>query len=68
VYIPEINNLCQARNVICDAEYGISLGRGQFTFKRGAWNDIALFVHLNDPSAANGVIQYVPQYPRGNRF
>lgn len=57
-YIPELNNICSSSNVICDTEYGISLGRGQFTFERGAWNDIALYVQLNSPpSASNGIIQ-----------
>lgn len=57
-YLPELNNICAGSSVICDPEYGISLGRGQFTFQRGAWNDMALYVQLNNPSSAsNGIIQ-----------
>ncbi|KAJ9124713.1 hypothetical protein QFC24_003080 [Naganishia onofrii] len=65
-YLPEkVNNFCNQPNVICDPEYGISLGRGQFTFQRGAWNDLALFVQLNNPpSARNGIIQL---YHNGNK-
>ncbi|KAJ9099242.1 hypothetical protein QFC21_004122 [Naganishia friedmannii] len=65
-YLPEkINNFCNQANVICDPEYGISLGRGKFTFERGAWNDLALYVQLNDPpSAKNGIIQL---YHNGNK-
>ncbi|KAJ9116422.1 hypothetical protein QFC22_004864 [Naganishia vaughanmartiniae] len=65
-YLPEkINNICKQGNVICDPTYGISLGRGQFTFQRGAWNDLALYVQLNNPpSAKNGIIQL---YHNGNK-
>lgn len=62
VYVPDINGLCELPNVICDPKYGISLGRGQFTFQPGTWNDLALYIQLNDPSKANGIIQYVPPF------
>lgn len=56
-YIPVTKTLCSGSNVICNSDYGTSLGRGSFTFQRGAWNNISLFVQLNDPAKANGVVQ-----------
>lgn len=59
-YIPITDSLCSQTGVICNSDYGTSLGRGSFTFQRGAWNDIALHVRLNNPAdKANGVVEYV---------
>ena len=57
-YIPITDSLCSQTGVICNSDYGTSLGRGSFTFQRGAWNDIALHVRLNNPvDKANGVVE-----------
>ena len=34
--------------------YGFSVGRGAWTFHRGAWNTIAERILLNDPGKSNG--------------
>lgn len=36
-------------------DYGLSAGRGVFTFPRGRWVDVDLEVDLNDPGKANGI-------------
>lgn len=57
-YLPVTNVLCNGNDVICNGDYGTSLGRGQFSYQRGAWNNIGLYVQLNNPpNIANGVLQ-----------
>lgn len=57
-YILTPNNLCTDRNVLCNDDYGISLGRGEFRFQAEQWNRISLLVQLNDHAQiANGQIQ-----------
>ena len=57
-YIPITDTLCSQAGVICNSDYGTSLGRGSFSFQRGAWNEIALYVQLNEPvTTANGVVE-----------
>lgn len=41
-------------SIICDDDYGLSVGRGSFTFRKGSWNDLALYVQINSPGVANG--------------
>ncbi|CED83679.1 hypothetical protein [Phaffia rhodozyma] len=57
-YIPTSGyDLCTSTNVICNSDYGTSLSRGSFTFSRGGWNNIQLFVQYNNPvHTANGKI------------
>jgi hypothetical protein len=38
-----------------DEKFGLSVGRGVFTFPRGQWIDIDLEVVINEPSRADGV-------------
>jgi len=38
-------------------DYGFSVGRGAWTFHRGAWNVIAERIQLNDPGQNNGALQ-----------
>lgn len=57
-YILIPNNLCSDQNVLCNDDYGTSLGRGQFRFQAGQWNRISLLVQLNSwAQIANGQIQ-----------
>lgn len=57
-YILIPNNLCSDQNVLCNDDYGTSLGRGQFRFQAGQWNRISLLVQLNSQAQrANGQIQ-----------
>jgi hypothetical protein len=41
----------------CNAEYGASVGRGSFSFKKGQWTTISQRVKLNDAGKANGELQ-----------
>ncbi|TPX34731.1 hypothetical protein SmJEL517_g02730 [Synchytrium microbalum] len=41
----QLASFCLAN--ICDAAYGVSVGRGDFTFKTGVWNTIRQKVKLN---------------------
>ncbi|TFK19740.1 hypothetical protein FA15DRAFT_723298 [Coprinopsis marcescibilis] len=41
----------------CDDTFGISLGRGNFTFPTGAWTTVAQRVRLNDAGQANGQVE-----------
>lgn len=59
-YIPTTSTgLCSQSQVICNSDFGTSLGRGTFTFQTGAWQTIYLVVILNQVGTANGVVQYV---------
>ncbi|KDQ59738.1 polysaccharide lyase family 14 protein [Jaapia argillacea MUCL 33604] len=41
----------------CNPTYGASVGRGAFSFKRGAWTDVTQRIRLNDVGQQNGEIQ-----------
>lgn len=57
-YIPTSSSLCKETNVICNSDFGTSFGRGSFSFQLGAWNQVTLYVALNNPSTTNnGIIQ-----------
>ncbi|TFK44706.1 polysaccharide lyase family 14 protein [Crucibulum laeve] len=56
-YIPSPNNLCSAKSIICNSDFGISISRGSFGFVRGQWNRVTMLVQLNNPpDVANGQI------------
>ncbi|ORY43254.1 hypothetical protein BCR35DRAFT_311225 [Leucosporidium creatinivorum] len=56
-YSPQYAGLCEQTDVICgDNVYGISLSRGAFTFKKGAWTTVTELVALNTPPLANGLL------------
>ncbi|GAA5925480.1 uncharacterized protein JCM15063_005035 [Sporobolomyces koalae] len=38
----------------CDSTYGLSIGRGAWTFERGAWSNIRQEIRLNTPGVADG--------------
>ncbi|KAH6893739.1 alginate lyase [Coprinopsis sp. MPI-PUGE-AT-0042] len=46
--------LCEVQSNFCDASYGISIGRGRFTFPTAAWTTVSQRVRLNDVGKANG--------------
>lgn len=57
-YVPTSSKLCSETNVICNSDFGTSFGRGEFSFLAGAWNQVTLYVALNNPSTTNnGIIQ-----------
>lgn len=39
---------------VCDATYGLSLARGSFTFKAGAWTHVRQTIRLNTPGEQDG--------------
>ncbi|KAI0314121.1 hypothetical protein OF83DRAFT_1138322 [Amylostereum chailletii] len=54
-YIPRPNNICDEENVLCNDEFGASIGRGDFSFSSGRWNKVSLSVQMNNPvDIANG--------------
>ncbi|KAI0063587.1 hypothetical protein BV25DRAFT_1824143 [Artomyces pyxidatus] len=56
-YIPRPNNICNAPNIQCNDQFGISMSRGSFTFQSGKWNHVTLLVRLNSPlDVANGQV------------
>ncbi|KIK59192.1 polysaccharide lyase family 14 protein [Collybiopsis luxurians FD-317 M1] len=46
--------LCNDPQSVCDAEYGFSVGRGSFRFKRGDWTRVRQTVVLNTPGERDG--------------
>jgi len=57
-YVLTPNGLCSDENVLCNDDYGTSVGRGEFRFQPGQWNRISLLVQLNgEGQTANGQIQ-----------
>lgn len=57
-YIPKPNGLCNARDIRCDDDFGISVQRSKFTWIKGTWNRVTLLVQMNDPvDIANGNIR-----------
>jgi len=57
-YIPDSNNLCSDKTIICNSDFGDSISRGSFTFTSGQWNHITLLVQMNNPpDVANGNIE-----------
>lgn len=51
---PSKKATAKGTSVICNSDYGLSLGRGSFTFRKGSWNDLALYIQVNSPGVANG--------------
>ncbi|KAK9765872.1 hypothetical protein K7432_005456 [Basidiobolus ranarum] len=52
---PQGDGFCEQQNIVCDDAYGISLGRN-FKFSR-SWNQIHLFVQMNDIDQNNGSVE-----------
>lgn len=62
IYIPKSarRNHCGSHpppKSICNPEYGDSLARGSFSFDRGAWNTVTLYLQPNTPGKQNGGIK-----------
>ncbi|KAI8884153.1 polysaccharide lyase family 14 protein [Backusella circina FSU 941] len=59
-YLPQgkqDSNFCDSGDdVICNPDYGFSLGRGKFGFKLASWNTISQTLKLNTPGKADGSI------------
>uniref|UniRef100_D8PU71 Polysaccharide lyase family 14 protein n=1 Tax=Schizophyllum commune (strain H4-8 / FGSC 9210) TaxID=578458 RepID=D8PU71_SCHCM len=46
--------LCADPHSVCDAAYGLSIGRGAFRFPAGQWTTVSQTVALNTPGKADG--------------
>jgi hypothetical protein len=45
-------------DIICNSDYGTSLGRGKFAFSRGSYTSIMMYVALNTaPNVKDGIVQ-----------
>ncbi|KAF5344296.1 hypothetical protein D9758_012329 [Tetrapyrgos nigripes] len=50
----QTSSLCEDPHSVCDSDYGLSVGRGSFVFKRGGWTNINQTVVLNTPGEQDG--------------
>ncbi|KAL5507312.1 hypothetical protein ACEPAH_6768 [Sanghuangporus vaninii] len=56
-YVPKTNGICDADEVRCNDDFGVSIHRGAFGFPAGQWCRVTLLVQMNDPpSTSNGYI------------
>lgn len=46
--------LCEDPQSVCDAAYGLSIGRGAFTWAAGEWTTVTQTVTLNTPGRQDG--------------
>ncbi|KAG0286059.1 hypothetical protein BGZ98_005249 [Dissophora globulifera] len=59
------SSLCQTPGVLCNDQYGKSIGRGQIYFSAGTWNHIDMVMELNEPAGKqHGLLQV---YLNGNK-
>jgi hypothetical protein len=57
-YIRTVDGICSQNQVLCNDDFGTSMGRGLFLFNPGEWNKVSLLVRLNNPpNTANGNLQ-----------
>lgn len=59
LYVPKQPNqtFYQQPGYVYNDEYGESLWRGEFMFRTNSWNNVTLFLQMNTPNNANGVIR-----------
>ncbi|KAG1778377.1 hypothetical protein EV702DRAFT_1196372 [Suillus placidus] len=50
----QTNALCSDPQSVCDAEYGLSIGRGSFHYSTGNWTTLRQDVVLNTPGKQDG--------------
>jgi hypothetical protein len=50
----QTNALCSDPQSVCDAEYGLSIGRGSFHYNTGNWTTLRQDVVLNTPGKQDG--------------
>ncbi|KAF8948432.1 hypothetical protein BGZ46_005369 [Entomortierella lignicola] len=56
-YIPADSNFCKNSEVICNDQYGKSIGRGQIFFTTGTWHHLDMVMELNEPAGKqNGTL------------
>jgi hypothetical protein len=52
----QVSNFCSETGVICNDDYGDSLGRGSFSWGTGQWNSVTQVVGLNTPGKQDGTL------------
>ncbi|KAF9393803.1 hypothetical protein CPC16_001122 [Podila verticillata] len=58
------SEFCRNSEVICNDQYGKSIGRGQIYFQPGTWTRLDIVMELNEPAGiSNGTLQI---YQNGN--
>lgn len=51
----QTDNLCSTPPLsVCNADYGLSIGRGSFSFTPGAWTHVKQIIALNTPGLQDG--------------
>ncbi|EIE82183.1 hypothetical protein G6F46_009270 [Rhizopus delemar] len=56
-YLPhnkQRSDLCDNKTNICNSDYGYSLGRGKFSFKKGKWVTVKQVIDFNTKNNKNG--------------
>lgn len=53
----QVSNFCSESGVICNADYGDSLGRGSFNWGTGAWHSVTQVITLNTPGKQDGGLE-----------
>ncbi|KAI9288784.1 hypothetical protein BC943DRAFT_334131 [Umbelopsis sp. AD052] len=59
LYIPkdaQVSSICSNSLVICNSDYGYSVGRGTFDWNTGSWNTITQVLQLNTVGQQDGAI------------
>ncbi|KAI8073288.1 hypothetical protein BC940DRAFT_357782 [Gongronella butleri] len=57
MYVPVTNQLCAQDNVICNQDgYGTSMGRGELRFRQGQWTSLDMYLEMNTPGKADGLL------------
>ncbi|KAF9134629.1 hypothetical protein BGW39_006394 [Mortierella sp. 14UC] len=58
------SSFCRDSQVVCNDQYGKSIGRGQIYFQPGVWTRLDMVMELNEPAGnSNGTLQV---YQNGN--
>jgi len=53
---PGPKNFCHTQDIICNNDWGTSLGRSTFSFVTGKWQTVWLYVELNEVGYRNGLV------------
>jgi hypothetical protein len=59
LYIPkdaQVSSICSDSIVICNSDYGYSVGRGTYDWATGSWNTITQVLQLNTVGQQDGSI------------
>jgi hypothetical protein len=62
-YLPknkQVKSLCKAKDIVCNQDYGYSLGRERFSWRTQKWNTVTQTIKLNTVGKQDGIatVQY----------